>query len=256
MSEVHATAAAGFDAAAEVYARARPGYPDAAVDLVAAALPAGPVADVAAGTGILTRPLAARGVEVIGVEPVEGMRRALAAATPGVPCVGATAESLPFARASLAGVTVAQAFHWFDPHAAVASLARCIRPGGVLAVLWNVRDERVAWVRALTKIIDPFETDGKHVPRYRDRSWCAGFTPDGPFATEGVHDLANQQEMDIAGLRERVASVSFIAVLPHDARAAVLDSVTSLAQHPDLAGQQRFVFPYVTEVHLFRRRDG
>lgn len=251
---VHTTAARGFDRAADVYARARPDYPVAAIDRVVGALPPGRVLDVAAGTGIFTAALAQRGVPVVAVEPVEGMRAACRATLPDTSVVAATAERLPFATGSAAAITVAQAFHWFDPHAAVASFARCLEPGGLLAVLFNVRDESVAWVRALTAIIDPHETDGKHVPRHRDRAWRAGFTPEGPFADDGVLEFPHTQEMDAAGLRDRVASISFIAVLTEDARAAVLDEVTALARdHPDLAGRETFDFPYITEVNLLRR---
>lgn len=255
MTDVHATAAVGFDVAADVYEKARPGYPDAAIDLLTEVLPEGVIADVAAGTGKLTSALAARGLRVVGAEPVEGMRRAFGLAVPNVAMVGATAERLPFAQGALAGATVAQGFHWFDTHAAVASLARCIRSGGVLAVVWNVRDQRVPWVKALTDIIDPYETDGKHVPRYRDQAWRAGFVEGGPFREMSVHDVDHAQDTDASGLRARVASVSFIAVLPEDERTRVLDDVARLAaEHPDLAGRERFTFPYVTEVHLFERR--
>jgi SAM-dependent methyltransferase len=254
VTEVHATAAAGFHAAADVYARARPGYPEAAIDLLVDVLPDGLIADVAAGTGKLTASLVARGLRVIGSEPVEGMRRSFQAAVPSVPMVGSTAERLPFATGALAGATVAQGFHWFDSHAAVASLGRCIRPGGVLAVVWNVRDQREPWVKALTDIIDPYETGGMHVPRYRDSAWRAGFIDDAPFREIAVHDIENLQDTDEAGLRERVASVSFIAVLAPEERERVLDDVSRLTrEHPDLAGRERFTFPYVTEVHLFER---
>lgn len=252
---VHPTAARGFDLAADVYARARPDYPAAAVDRIVAALPQGTVLDVAAGTGILTAALAERGVQVTAVEPVDRMRDACRRSVPGVPLVAATAEDLPFQDGSIAAITVAQAFHWFDPHAAVASFARCLLPGGLLAVLFNVRDESVAWVRAMTAIIDPYETGGKRVPRHRDRAWLAGLAPDGPFGCEGAVDLPHTQVMDAAGLCERVSSTSFIAVLPDDAHARVMDEVATLARtHPDLAGRDVFPFPYITEIHLFRRR--
>lgn len=260
MNRVHATAARGFERAADVYARARPDYPVEAVDRIVRALPErafradGCVLDVAAGTGILTAALAARGVRAVAVEPVEGMRAACRASVPGVPIVAATAETLPFHDASVDAITVAQAFHWFDPHAAVGSFGRCVVPGGLLAVLFNVRDESVAWVRALTAIIDPYETGGRTVPRHRDRSWRAGFTPDGPFDVEDAIEIPHVQRLDAAGLAARVASVSFIAVLDDDRRAAVLGEVTALArEHPDLAGHETFDFPYITEIHLLRR---
>ncbi|TMK53748.1 MAG: hypothetical protein E6G59_04975 [Actinobacteria bacterium] len=96
MSDVHRSAAIGFDRAADVYERARPGYPIEAIDFIVEHLSDGLVADVAAGTGKLTRELVARGLDVVAVEPVEGMRRTFSAVLPGVPILAVCRRSIAF----------------------------------------------------------------------------------------------------------------------------------------------------------------
>ena len=143
MSDIHPTAAAGFSAAAEVYERARPGYPDEAVAWVAELLGIAPgrdVLDLAAGTGKLTRQLVPFGARIVAVEPIDAMRAELERAVPGVEALAGSAEAIPLPDTSVDAVTCAQAFHWFRPEAAVAEIRRVLRPGGGLALLWNGRD--------------------------------------------------------------------------------------------------------------------
>ena len=143
MSGLHPTAEAGFSAAAEVYERARPGYPDEAVAWVAERLGIGPgrdVLDLAAGTGKLTRQLVPLGARVVAVEPIAAMRAELERAVPGVEALAGTAEAIPLTDGSMDAVTCAQAFHWFRTDEAVPEIRRVLRPGGGLALLWNGRD--------------------------------------------------------------------------------------------------------------------
>ena len=135
-------AARGFQAGAEAYERGRPGYPTDAVDALTDALGVGPgatVVDLAAGTGKLTRLLVPSGATVIAIEPVDAMRRTLAAMLPRVPVVAGTAESMPLRDGSAGAVVAAQAFHWFDGEAALAEIHRVLAPGGRLGLVWNVR---------------------------------------------------------------------------------------------------------------------
>ncbi len=147
---IHEAAAVGFERGADDYVAARPGYPAGVVDLLAADLGLGPGADVldlAAGTGKLTVDLVARGARVVAVEPVVAMRERLLRDVAGIEVRDGTAEALPLEDASVDLVTVAQAFHWFDAPAALAEIRRVLRPGGGLALIWNVRDETVGWVQ-------------------------------------------------------------------------------------------------------------
>src|SRR4051812_40459047 len=131
------TAAIGFALSAQAYEEGRPGYPPAALEPLK--LGAGmTVLDLAAGTGKLTRALAASEATVIAVEPVAEMRAAL---PESVTALDGTAETIPLEAGSVDLVTVAQAFHWFDGPAALAEIHRVLVPGGRLAVLWNRRVE-------------------------------------------------------------------------------------------------------------------
>jgi ubiquinone/menaquinone biosynthesis C-methylase UbiE len=92
------------------------------------------------------------------------MRESFRAAVPGIPVLATTAERLAFRDTSLDAVTVAQAFHWFDHDRAIAELARVLRPGGRVGLVWNSRDRSVDWVDDVWSIID---RDEKRAP-WRD----------------------------------------------------------------------------------------
>ncbi|MFT3853863.1 MAG: class I SAM-dependent methyltransferase [Ilumatobacteraceae bacterium] len=143
-----------FDSAAREYEAGRPGYPDELIDWWAslgAFPPGGRVLDLAAGTGKLTRALLGRGVDVVAVEPLAGMRAELRSvpALAGIEVLEGAAEAMPLPSASVDAVVVGQAFHWFDPTVALPEIARVLRPGGGLGLAWNDDDldGAPAWVR-------------------------------------------------------------------------------------------------------------
>lgn len=148
-----------FGSVAELYDDARPPYPDRMLDLVEDALGGfggARVLDIAAGTGMAARPLAARGARVVAVEPDANLLQLLVARSPGVAAVGAVAEQLPF-RASCADVvTCATAWHWLDAAAASAEVARVLRPSGWLAIWWanNQVDRSIEWEAAQAEVYD------------------------------------------------------------------------------------------------------
>lgn len=136
--------ARSFDGVAEQYERARPEYADAGVDWFLDRLglaPGSRALDLAAGTGKLTRQLVQRGLDVVAVEPGDEMRAVLERVLPEVEALAGTAEAIPLSDASVDVITVGQAFHWFDREAALAEMARVLRPGGGVALLWNRWDE-------------------------------------------------------------------------------------------------------------------
>ena len=132
--------ATAFAGQAALYARLRPGYPAAAVAL---ALPAGAtrILDLGAGTGKLTGAALARGPQVVAVEPLESMLAELHRRFPTAVAVAGTAESIPLTDSTVDAVLVGQAFHWFDPARALPEIARVLRPGGTLCMLWNHDDD-------------------------------------------------------------------------------------------------------------------
>ena len=105
------------------------------------------VVDLGAGTGKLTRSLVALGHRVTAVEPLPEMLDQLRAARSRGDRLEGGAEAIPLPAESADVVTVAQAFHWFDHGPALVEIARVLRPGGRLALVWNVRDESEPWVR-------------------------------------------------------------------------------------------------------------
>lgn len=147
--------ARSFGGAVDAYEAGRPEYPAEAVGWMLAPVGAfgAQVADVGAGTGKLTRALVAAGARVTAVEPDAVMRERLQAAVPGVEARPGAAEALPLADGAFDAVTYGQVWHWVDPVAAGAEAARVLRPGGVIGLAWNVRDERVPWVAEMTGIM-------------------------------------------------------------------------------------------------------
>ena len=144
--------AASFGGVAGAYERARPGYPDDAVRWLAGPDPAD-VVDLGAGTGKLTRSLVALGHRVTAVEPLSEMLVPLRTALPGVNAVEGGAEAIPLSDASVDVVTCAQAFHWFDHGPALVEIARVLRSGGRLTLVWNTRDDSQSWVAELTETV-------------------------------------------------------------------------------------------------------
>ena len=245
---INEVAAAGFGSAAETYERGRPSYPAGVVELFAEHLGVGPgatVVDLAAGTGKLTRLLAATGATVIAVEPVEAMRAQLEGALPGVDARSGTAEELPLTDGSVDVVTVAQAFHWFDPEAALAEITRVLRPGGGLGLVWNERDESVPWVAELSSLFDW----GARRPYRKGVDWAAVVDAGGRCTPVHHQALAYVQELDAETLVERVLSTSYIAARPPEDNVELAAAVRALVSD----FPERFTLPYVTDVFWCRR---
>jgi SAM-dependent methyltransferase len=246
--DVNPVAAAGFGRAADAYERSRPSYPADAVALLAAELALGPgatVLDLGAGTGKLTRLLAERGAALVAVEPSAAMRAEFASVLPAVPVHEGTAEEIPLADATVDAVVVAQAFHWFDATRALGEIARVLRPGGGLGLIWNERDESVPWVAQLSRVM---QWDVR-MPYVVGTDFRAVLDASGRFTPARRARFRFEQELDRDGLCERVSTTSFIAAMAPPERAAVLDSVRELvADFPE-----RFALPYATDVFWCHR---
>lgn len=244
---IHPVAQAGFAAGAGLYQRARPDYPAAALDWLALELSlgaAGPVLELAAGTGKLTRQLRPMAPRLVAVEPVGAMRRELLAALPGVAVAAARAEALPFRSGWAGAVLAGQAFHWFDGRAALAEIHRVLRPGGGLGLLWNQRDESVEWVRRLAEIVEP---EAGETPRFRSGRWRQAFAGQALFGPLREATFDHQHPGSPELVVEQVASISFVAALPAERREALLSRVRRLlATHPDTARGREIRIPYRT----------
>jgi SAM-dependent methyltransferase len=233
----------GFETGSDTYERARPGYPEQAVDhlvAVAGLTPASRILDLAAGTGKLTRQLHALGPACVAVEPSPSMREVFARTVPGVPVVGGTAEQVPLAGGTVDAVVVAQAFHWFDPEVALAEVARVLRPGGWLALIWNERDESDPMVAEMVRI-SKWDT---FAPYPVGRDYGKVIDASGRFGPVERTTFPFVQELDRVTFVEQVASRSYVQVLPDPDRQALLDQVAAHADRLD----EPIAMPYISDL--------
>ena len=235
--------ARSFGAVAPGYSALRPGYPG---DVVAFAVGgrAGHarrvrVLDLAAGTGLLTAPLVAAGHDVVAVDPADGMLAELTARLPGVTALRGSAEDVPLPDGDVDVVTAAQAAHWFDPVPAAAELRRVLRPGGAVAFVWNMRDDRVGWSAELDALLAAERVE-RFTPRAVTEAFAAALDADLALH-ESVAVQPQTPEQVVAALATR----SYVATMGEERRAWFLGAVRDLlATHPGTRGRD------VVEVRL------
>ena len=229
---------------ASSYERGRPSYPPAAIEHLAHVLDIGPgrtVVDLGAGTGKFSRLLAATGARVIAVEPQAAMREQLSAVAPSsVEVLDGGAEHIPLADASVDVVCAATAFHWFDHERAMPEIARVLRDGGGLGLVWNERDERVPWVQTMTDII---RWDG-YRPYGVTFEWRPTIELGGFFTYGGRTQVPYVQLLDRESFIDRVSSISYISTLSPQERAPVLARCAELVAGFD----EPFELPYQCDI--------
>ena len=250
----------GFDTAADAYERGRPDYPEAVIRHLGRVLRLGPsttVVDLGSGTGKFTRALAPLGAARVAIEPTEGMRRVFARELPDVPVLAGTAEAIPLPDGFADAVVVAQAFHWFRPRPALREIARVLRPGGGIGLVWNIRDESVGWSRRLGALIEDYRRSSE-IPRSRERRWRSEFGRHGaPFGPLSEKVFPHVQVAPRETFVDRVLSVSVIAVLPPAEQRRVATRVRAvLAGDPATRGRSVLALPYRTDVYWAYRGGG
>ncbi len=250
MLDIHRSAASGFAKGAATYVTGRPDYPPAVEEWLRGELAlrdGKTVLDLGAGTGKFVPRLRATGATIIAVEPVAAMLAQLIERNPGITAKEGSAEHIPLADSSADAVVCAQAFHWFARREALAEIHRVLKPGGVLGLIWNVRDERVAWVAALSEIMKPHEGS---TPRHHTQEWrrlfpAEGFGPLREWRFPNGHSGAPEQV-----IVDRVLSTSFIAALSPAEQERIAAEVRALiSTSADLAGKSEVTFPYETRAY-------
>lgn len=232
----------------DAFVAGRPGYPAALL----AELPTAEFAiDLGAGTGIFTEFLALKAKRVLALEPVAAMAQRIPVdRVPNVEVAIGGAEAIPADSVSADLVTAATAFHWFQYKKATAEIVRVLKPGGALALTWNVRDNRVPWVAKFDAVMDSYRG---HSPRPSTGKWRRIFD-DARFRHVLSKHYGYMQPMPTSGIVDRALSTSFIAALPPTEQANVRQQIQSIiANEPTLAGKPQVAFPYVTELYLFER---
>lgn len=235
--------ARSFGSVAAQYGRFRPGYPADAVAFLTGDAPRR-VLDLGAGTGLLSRVLAGAGHDVVAVDPSPEMLRELHTQLPAVAAAAGTAEAIPVPDGSVDVVVAGQAAHWFEPAATARELRRVLRTGGTVGLVWNARDERVPWVRALGELIAAEARDSE-----ADQEVVAAFSRELP-ATVERHQSGLEQTVPAEQVVAGIGTRSYVATMDDDARAGFLGRVRELlATHPDTRGRDRLVLPYVTSAY-------
>ena len=224
-----------FGGVADAYERGRPTYPAEAVRWMLGEHPL-TVLELGAGTGKLTRVLTDLGHDVQATDPDAAMLHILEKEVPGARTAQASAEDIPLGDASVDAVIAAQAFHWFDLGRALPEVARVLRPGGRLCLVWNTRNEKIPWVRRLGAIIGTQE-------QLRDPAEALIFSELFGFVED--REFTHWQTIDRQSVQDLVLSRSNVAVLDEEARAAKLAEV--LAFYDEFGrGMDGMQLPYVT----------
>ncbi|MFF3782186.1 class I SAM-dependent methyltransferase [Streptomyces sp. NPDC001933] len=249
--------ASSFGTAAVAYAEHRPDYVQDAVGWALEPAPGPRVLDLGAGTGKLTATLAAMGAEVIAVEPDPAMLAELRRSLPAVRALQGSAESIPLPDASVDAVLAGNAMHWFDMAVAGPEIARVLAPGGILAGLWNLMDDRVEWVAGLARVggsaaIGPrdtptswrAETADMHLPKTGEAARFG--SPEQTGFPHGQHRTADS-------LVATIATRAGVLVMPAEEREALLGRIRAfLASRPETA-RGEFTLPMLTGVLRVRR---
>ena len=235
---------AAFADVADAYERGRPGYPQEIVTL----LELGPgidVVDIGAGTGKLTRVLVASGANVTAVEPLPRLR----ARIDGAVALDGVAEQLPLDDASVDVATVGEAWHWFDHAAATNELARVVRPGGAVALIWQRSDPqaRPAWMRRTWEIVRAHR--GDHPAFGDDEAGRPVLEAHPAFEPLRHVEFSHLHHTDHEGVVAEAASISYIAALNAHDRATLLAQLAAVVPRGSL------VVPYLTDVYVTHRRD-
>jgi SAM-dependent methyltransferase len=210
--------ARSFGTVAAAYDRGRPTFPLEAARWLAGSEPT-TLLELGAGTGKLTTQLVALGHDVHATEPDAAMLAVLREALPDVPTSESPAEEIPLPDRSVDVVVAAQAFHWFDHDRALPEIARVLRPGGHLAIAWNIRDERIPWVRRLGALLGSpgAASESTNFSDVLVRSDLFGFVEEKGFPF--------WQEVNRHTIVDMAASRSYVATLDEEARAARLAEV-------------------------------
>lgn len=244
-----------FGSLADEYARFRPSYPPELFDAIWTRLktPTPRAVDLAAGAGAATAPLVARGARVIAVEPAGAMLTEAHRRVAG-PWVGvaARAEALPLIGGSADLVTVAQAFHWFDPGSALEEAARVLVSGGVLALFWNVT-EHDDFVHDVARLVERWNPNHERPVNRRMLATPPALAGHSAFEVEPPREIFHSRPMDAESYVGYAFSWSYVggALAPEDRTSFERELRALIERHH---GGETWEERFLTALHLARRR--
>ncbi|TIC85094.1 class I SAM-dependent methyltransferase [Nocardioides sp. GY 10113] len=231
--------ARSFGSVVDAYERGRPDYPLDAVRWLTGDQPL-TVLELGAGTGKLTRHLVDLGHDVHATDPDPAMLDRLARSVRVTRLSQTAAEEIPAPDAAFDLVVVGQAYHWFDKERALPEIARVLKRGGELALVWNVRDERVPWVRRLGNLIGRQDVTSAGPDEALHDSPYFGPVQEATFK--------HWQVVDRVSIQDLVLSRSNVATLPAEEREALVADVLDF--YDDYGrGMDGMQLPYLTQCY-------
>lgn len=251
---LHPAAQQGFSAAAELYQRVRPSYPQEIVNWLIEDLgitQQSKVIDLGAGTGKFLDYLKQATPHIIAVEPIAEMLEQLKIVHPEVQTQQASSDQILLKNNSIDAILCAQSFHWFANLETLTEMHRLLKSDGHLGLVWNQRDESVDWVKALADLLAQYEGD---TPRFHSNEWQNVFQQQSLFQLAGKKTFVQHQIGTVEQVvSQRLLSTSFIAAMPPEQQLemklkfeAIVLHYTAKAPHDEIA------FPYVTYAYHFQ----
>ena len=239
-----------FGAHAGEYERARPAWPRDAVRWL---VPGGAelVVELGAGTGKLTRAVAALGVRVVAVEPDPRMLAVLRGL--GLEGVEGSAEAIPFDDGVADAVVAGSSLHWFELDRALPEIHRVLRPAGRFGFGWNHRDDRHPAIARMSEAMNAAQARLRG-PRWRSRDWPAELAASGLFRDVEHARFEHMHELPREALEDNLLSYSGVAALPDEARARVFAEVAqALDSDESVSGGGRLRLPFVVTAYRAKR---
>ncbi|MCX4850295.1 class I SAM-dependent methyltransferase [Streptomyces sp. NBC_00893] len=249
--------ASSFGAAVNAYDEHRPDYAQAAVRWALGPAPGPRVLDLGAGTGKLTATLDALGAEVVAVEPDPAMLTRLRRSLPVVRALPGSAEEIPLPDGSVDAVLAGNAMHWFDMAVAGPEIARVLAPGGILAGLWNVMDDRAEWVAGLARVSGSAAIGPRDTPTSWRAETARMHLPEtggaARFHSSEQAEFPHGQRRTADALVATLATRAGMLVMPDSEREAALGRIRAyLASRPETTDGE-FTLPMLTGVLRVRR---
>ena len=239
-----------FGAHADAYERARPAWPEQAARWL---VPddAELVVELGAGTGKLTRAVAALGVRVVAVEPDPRMLAVLRGLE--LEGVEGSAEAIPFGDAVADAVVAGSSVHWFELDRALPEIHRVLRPGGRFGFGWNHRDDRHPTIARMGDAVHAAQRRVRG-PGWRSRDWAVDLTATGLFRNVERASFEHVLELPREALRDHMLSYSVVAALPEDERRRAFADVARLLDSDEsVSGDGRLRLPFVVTAYRAER---
>ena len=231
------------------YVAGRPEYP---IELLSDLPLADTIIELGAGTGKFTRLLALTGKRILAIEPIDAMAAQIQVdCPPGVELLKGSAEEIPASDSIADIVCCGTSFHWFDYARATCEIYRVLKNNGALALVWNLRNDRVSWVATLGQLINSYP---RKFPHHASGEWKAIFR-DARFHSVATKTYAMTHVVPPSGLVDHALSTCGLAAFPPDEAEIVRNKISAIIESDQsLTGQKEVEFPYVTELYLFRKR--